>query len=57
MKRGMAILLSMCVLATVGYFTASIIDRFLDDDTPPGTVESDKPDKDGSDQMALSLPP
>jgi hypothetical protein len=23
MKRGMAILLSVCVLATVGYFTAS----------------------------------
>lgn len=35
----------------------SILDQFLDDDTPPGTVESDRLEKAGSGQVALSLPP
>jgi hypothetical protein len=35
----------------------SILGRFLDDDTPAGTVEAEKADKRGSDQMALSAPP
>lgn len=34
-----------------------ILDKFLDDDTPPGTVEADKPEAIGSGQMVLSAPP
>jgi hypothetical protein len=35
----------------------SILDRFLDDDTPAGTVETEKLQSGGSGKMALSLPP
>jgi len=35
----------------------AILDKFLDDDTPPGTVESDRLEKAGSGQIALSVPP
>jgi hypothetical protein len=35
----------------------SIVDRFLDDDTPPGTVEPEKLRIGGSGQIALSAPP
>jgi Chlorophyllase enzyme len=35
----------------------SIVDRFLDDDTPPGTVETEKLQKATPGQVALSVPP
>jgi Chlorophyllase enzyme len=35
----------------------SIVDRFLDDDTPPGTVETEKLQKAAPGQVALSVPP
>jgi hypothetical protein len=35
----------------------SIVDRFLDDDTPAGTVETEKFQKGTPGQVALSVPP
>jgi pimeloyl-ACP methyl ester carboxylesterase len=35
----------------------SIVDRFLDDDTPPGTVETQNLQKAAPGQVALSVPP
>jgi hypothetical protein len=35
----------------------SIVDRFLDDDTPAGTVETEKFQKATPGQVALSVPP
>ena len=35
----------------------AILDKFLDDDTPPGTVETDKPETTEPGLVALSAPP
>jgi hypothetical protein len=35
----------------------AILDKFLDDETPPGAVETDKPEKIEPGQVAFSVQP